>query len=139
MRVRATIIPGLRTNIRSGGFAFADDAKGKRYFVHCKEFREQVDDSVLTVGTVLEFEATRDPRGRPYARDIIIVSAPSEDEVLFESLCAGELRDAVLDGGHRHPRNPRKKQDREKRKRLASVSSSFTEGKDERWDIFLSH
>ena len=138
MRVTATIVPGRRTNIRSGGFAFADDASGKRFFVHCKEFREQAEDSVLTVGTVLEFEATNDRANRPYARDIVILWAPSEDEVLFTSLCAGDLRDAALDGGHRHPRNPRKTQDRDKRKRLASVSSSFTEGKDERWDIAQS-
>jgi hypothetical protein len=127
MRVTAKIVPGLRTNLRSGGFAFADDANGKRYFVHCKEFREQVADSVLTVGTVLEFEATRDRANRPYPRDIVIVSAPSEGEVLFESLCAGDLRDANLESGHRHPR---KKRDRDKKKKLASASSSFTERKD---------
>jgi hypothetical protein len=120
MRVTAKIIPGLRTNLRSGGFAFADDANDNRYFVHCREFRQPVDDSVLTVGTVLEFEATRDRANRPYARDIIIVWSPSEDEVLFASLCAGDLRDANLDGGHRRPR---KKRDRDKKKKLASASA----------------
>src|SRR5260370_28871899 len=47
MRVTAKIIPGLRTNLRSGGFAFADDANGNRYFVHCNEFRELFADSVF--------------------------------------------------------------------------------------------
>lgn len=131
MRATAKIIPGLRTNLRCGGFAFADDANGNRYFVHCKEFREPADDSVLTVGTVLDFEATRDHANRPYARDIVIVLAPNEDQVLFESLCAGDLRDAALDGGHRHPRKKR-----DKKKRLASGSSSFTERKDECQNIF---
>jgi hypothetical protein len=129
MRITAKIVPGRS---RAGGFAFADDANGKRYFVHCKSFREKSDERVLTDGAVLEFEAGVDREGRPYAEDIVLISAPNEDDVLFERLCAGDLRDANLDGGHRHPR----KRDRDKKKKRASASSSFTERKDECQSLF---
>jgi len=95
---------------------------GERYFVHCKQFREKSDERVLTDGAMLEFEAGVDREGRPYAEDIVLISAPNEDDVLFERLCAGDLRDANLDGGHRRPR----KRDRDKKKKRASASSSFT-------------
>jgi hypothetical protein len=100
MRITAKIVPGRS---RAGGFAFADDANGRRYFIHCRQFREKSDERVLTDGAVLEFEVgVRE--GRPFAQDIVIVSAPSEDQAIFESLCTGNLRDANLDGNHRRPR-----------------------------------
>lgn len=100
MRLQEQIIPGKR----GGGFAFAADATGKKFFIHVKEFRQQTDETVLAPGTVLEFEAARDHANRPYGRGIVIVKFVSKEDAMFEQLCSGDLRDADLDGGHRKPR-----------------------------------